>query len=74
MTEEEFCPKCGAPMPNVDQRMALEVKEIKILLFYRCPECGTTVEYMTTVDREAAPWVKKIVYHTASLEFVYSED
>lgn len=71
--EEENCPKCGAHMPNVDQKMALETKNIKVLLFYRCPECGTTVECMTTVDRERTPWVKKIVYHTTSLEFVYSE-
>jgi hypothetical protein len=72
--EEENCPKCGSQMPNVDQKMVLETKNIKVLLFYRCPECSTTVEYMTTVDRERAPWVKKIVYHTASLEFVYSEE
>ena len=74
MAEEEACPKCGASMPNVDQKMAVETKNIRILLFYRCPDCGTTVQHMTSVDRETAPWVKKIVYHSASLEFVYSEE
>jgi transcription initiation factor IIE alpha subunit len=72
LEEENSCPKCGSPMPMVDHRMAVEVKIIKILLSYRCPECGTTVKYVANIDRKTAPWVKKTVYRGASLEFVYS--
>lgn len=69
--EEQICPKCGATMVSIDQRMAVETKQIKILLVYRCQECGTTVQCVTHVDREKTPWVKKTVYRGASLEFVY---
>ncbi len=72
MEEENPCPKCGSPMSMVDQKMAVEVKIIKILLYYKCQECGTTVQYVANIDRKTAPWVKKTVYRGASLEFVYS--
>jgi len=72
--ESEKCPNCGALMVNIDQRMVVELKVIKILLRFRCEKCGTTVEYAAHLDRETLPWVKKTVYHGASLEFVYSEE
>jgi hypothetical protein len=71
--EEQRCPKCGAPMVNSDQKMAVESEQIKILLVYGCENCGTTVQCMTSVDRKRTPWVKKTVYRGVSLEFVYSE-
>ena len=61
-------------MRILNQKMAVETKEVKILLLYGCPSCGTTVEYNTNVDRVNTPWVKKTVYRGAALEFVYSEE
>lgn len=69
----EICPKCASEMRNVDQRMVVESQVIRIVLSFECPQCGTTVQSMATIDRDKTPWVKKTVYRGESLEFVYSE-
>ncbi len=61
-------------MRNVEQKMAVETRVIKIVLMYECPECATTSEYTANIDKATTPWVKRTVYRGAALEFVYSEE
>ena len=71
--DQQSCPKCGILMLVTDQIMLLEPKHIRIVLLYRCPECGTTVDWKARVDKGKMPWVKKTVYRGESLGFVFSE-